>query len=228
MTGTHRSGVEPSNLPAARTGGNGAAITAARISPIPPSVFITLLLSSPRLRSRRCSERDRVTTASHACAERLVVVGATLSHGVLLLSRIVHLLLLLLLGPSVTANGAEQTADGGPDRGSLSRIATDRAPDGSHRGASQAAAEEPALRRARHRRRTCRHLWIGGIEPGLLDGPAVALAPVELLLLRILAAGGIDIRLRRGDGRDAERHSAHHAARDSLPTGHRNFPLTTS
>src|SRR4030095_10726605 len=70
--------------------------------------------------------------------------------------------------------------------------------------------EHPALRGPRHGGRPRVDLRIRGIEAGLLDGPAIALAPVELLLLGALAPGRVDVGLGRGQGGDGEDQRAEH------------------
>jgi hypothetical protein len=145
----------------------------------------------------------------------------------LLLRLVALLLLLLFLHPAHPPEAAEQRAHAGADGGALAGIAADGAADRAQGRAAGRATEHPALGRPGHGRRRRRgHLRIRWIEPGLLDGPAVALAAIELLLLGALAPLGIHVRLSRGrrgerdtDRTDVDQDQPSQSSRHEAPSG---------
>src|ERR1700682_6217838 len=148
---------------------------------------------------REGSSPHRVAAAGHAGPERALVIGASLGHGVLLL-RHVHLLLLLLLLLHLllllpvphSPHTAEQGTHAGTDGRALARVAADGATDRPQGRAAEGPTAQPALGSLRcrgiHRGwRRLRHWGVRRVEACLLDGPAVALTLVGLLLLEGLA-----------------------------------------
>src|SRR5208337_2806343 len=129
----------------------------------------------------------RVSAAGHARAERPVIAGAPLALDALLLCHVGALLKSLLLYPSPPPHTAEEGARAGANSCALARVPTDGIADGPQGCATRGSAEHSALRQPHLRRRRGWGWRISRIEAALLDGPGVTLAPVRLLLLRILA-----------------------------------------
>ena len=117
------------------------------------------------------------------------------------------------------------------------RIAGNRATDGTDGSPASAAAQDAAFRRLLWGRRRdvsgglAAGRWVRGIEPGLLDRPAMALEAVSRLLLLALPLGGIDKQIlclgrqQRGLGQEEpHRQGSHdhfldlHIAHSLLPT----------
>lgn len=78
---------------------------------------------------------------------------------------------------------------------SFSGVSAYRAADGSQSGSAGCTAEQTALGSACGGGRSTGNLRIRGIEAALLNCPAIALALIDLLLLRTLSPAWIDIHL---------------------------------
>ena len=137
----------------------------------------------------------RVAAAGHAYAKSLVVVAASLAQRVLLLLQIGTLLKLLLFSPPTSPHTSEQRPRGSTNGCFFSGVSSYRAADGSQSGSSGCTAEQTALGSARGGGRSTGNLRIRGIEAALLNCPAIALALIDLPLLRTLSPAWIDIHL---------------------------------
>src|SRR5262249_5209501 len=127
----------------------------------------------------------RVAATGHARPERTLVVAAPLRHRGLLLPLIVLLGLLLFFHLVHPSDATEERTHTGTDGRTPAAIAADGATDRAERRADGRAPDHATLwRLILGRRGGHRHLRIRGVEATLLHRPAVALASIELLLLR--------------------------------------------
>jgi hypothetical protein len=113
-----------------------------------------------------------------------------------LLLFVISAFLLLTPMPIPPSESTKERSGRRTDRCVFARIVGDRATDGTNRRTTCRAAQQPALG-SLLRRRSTGHIWVRGIDAGLLNRPCMAFIAIPILLLRALSLTRVNIHLLR-------------------------------
>src|SRR5262245_6460720 len=157
-----------------------------------------------------------VAAPAHAGGEGAIIPLAT---GGILLARLLLRGGALLRG-APASDCAGRAADPRTDRGGLAGVAADRAAHGAGRSAARGAAHRTPAGWHGGRRRLRR----GGIEPGLVLRPLVAVELVALLLVLRLSLARVDVGVLAGERRAREDQASN--GHDGESTSHGSLMLS--